>query len=116
MKSSLFPSLGKNLHAQSIVLRRVTKNKQMNITCLVLGRVVIHPEMIDNKMEIDTSVGPSLLSDTKFNELWPGHVLSISTVKLHTYSGEPITVLGMVEADVQYKEQKSPVTTTGGTV
>lgn len=66
--------------------------------------------VIDNKpvsMEIDTGVGPSLGSEATFKERWPDRILSPSTVRLRTYSGEPITVLGMVNADVQYKEQKA---------
>ena len=58
-------------------------------------------------MEIDTGVGPSLVSQSTFNELFPNRPLSPSSVRLRTYSGEPITVLGQIEANVQYKEQKA---------
>ena len=66
--------------------------------------------VIDNKpvsMEIDTGVGPSLVSEATFKALWPDRALSGSTVRLRTYSGEPITVLGTMNADVQYKEQNA---------
>ena len=58
-------------------------------------------------MEIDTGVGPSLISESTFNELFPDRPLSPSSVRLRTYSGEPITVLGCIDANVQYKEQKA---------
>lgn len=66
--------------------------------------------MVDNQpmcMEIDTGVGPSLVSEATFNELFPDRPLSPASVRLRTYSGEPITVLGSIEADVQYKAQKA---------
>ena len=75
--------------------------------------------MVDNQpmcMEIDTGVGPSLVSEATFNELFPDRPLSPASVRLRTYSGEPTTVLGSIEADVQYKAQKSTVTPVGSKV
>ena len=65
--------------------------------------------VVDSKplcMEIDTGVGPSLVSEATFKELFPNRELLPSPVRLRTYSGEPITVLGSVMADVQYKSQR----------
>ena len=66
--------------------------------------------MVDNKpicMEIDTGVGPSLVSEATFKELFPNRDLLPSPIRLRTYSGEPINVLGSFTADVQYKRQQA---------
>ena len=68
---------------------------------------------IDNKplsMEVDTGVGPSLVSESTFKELFPDKAISPSPVKLRTYSGEPITVLGSVMVNVQYIQQQVQLT------
>ena len=56
-------------------------------------------------MEVDTGVAPSIVSESTFHELWPSAKLSPSAVRLRTYSGEALTVLGTVDVHVQYKEQ-----------
>ena len=45
-------------------------------------------------MEVDTGAAYSLISDTTFKEFWPDRRLEKSDVRLCTYSGEPIEVLG----------------------
>ena len=64
--------------------------------------------MVDNKplrMEIDTGATSSLVAETTFKELWPDKVLTASKVRLCSYSGEYIPVLGCTNVKVEYKGQ-----------
>ncbi len=56
-------------------------------------------------MELDTGSAYSLLSEKSFRELWPEGELSPSNVRLKSYTGESITVLGCKEVQVKYKDQ-----------
>ena len=47
-------------------------------------------------MQLDTGALLSLMSESTFRELWPERNLSPSQVRLCSYSGEPIPVLGSV--------------------
>ena len=49
-------------------------------------------------MEIDTDASVSVMSEETFNQLWPNRCacLQKSQVKLQTYSGEDLDVLGEV--------------------
>ena len=58
-------------------------------------------------MEVDTGVAPLIISETTFHLLWPTANLSPSNVRLCTYSGEALSVLGTVSVCVQYKEQSA---------
>ena len=53
-------------------------------------------------MEVDTGAAYSLTSDTSFKEFWPDRRLEKSDVRLCTYSGEPIAVLGSLTVTVKY--------------
>ena len=58
-------------------------------------------------MEVDTGAAYSLVSSSTFNELWPDRKLDGSTVKLCTYSGESLEVLGSISVLVTYQSQQS---------
>ena len=65
---------------------------------------------IDGKpvpMEIDTGASVSVMSEETFNQLWPDHSLQKSQVKLQTYSGEDLDVLGEVRIEVQHSTHKA---------
>lgn len=58
---------------------------------------------IDNQvvdMEVDTGAACSLMSEVSFRQLWPSHKLSKAGLRLCTYSGEPIPVLGTLTVNV----------------
>ena len=61
-------------------------------------------------MQLDTGASLSLMSESTFRELWPERNLSPSQVRLCSYSGEPISVLGSVDVTVTYKSQYHKVT------
>ena len=58
-------------------------------------------------MEIDTGATYSLVSETAYQELWPDRGLDKSIVKLCTYSGEALEVLGSIPVVVEYENQLS---------
>ena len=61
-------------------------------------------------MQLDTGASLFLMSESTFRELWPERNLSPSQVRLCSYSGEPIPVLGSVDVTVTYKSQCHKVT------
>ena len=58
-------------------------------------------------MEIDTGATYSLVSETTYQELWPDRGLDKSIVKLCTYPGEALEVLGNIPVVVEYENQLS---------
>ena len=64
---------------------------------------------IDNKqvlMELDTGAAVSLVSEDTYKLHWPEHQLQESTASLKTYSGEHLEVLGSIDVEVEYGEQR----------
>ena len=64
----------------------------------------------DLEMELDTGASVSIISEATFNRLWPQEeapAMHESQVKLKTYSGEQLTVKGMIEVEVQYADQQA---------
>ena len=62
----------------------------------------------DLEMEIDTGASLSIMSEQTYHSLWQTQSrpdLQPTTVKLHTYTKEPIKVLGIITVHVCYKEQ-----------
>ena len=57
------------------------------------------------KMEIDTGASLTIVSKRTTREQWPKLTVLSSRVKLHSYSGEAIPVLGTVDVVVKYGEQ-----------
>ena len=60
-------------------------------------------------MQVDTGASLSLMSETTFREHWPQRSLSSTQVRLCSYSGEAIPVLGSVDVNVTYKSQSVTV-------
>ena len=58
-------------------------------------------------MEVDTGAVISIMSQAIFDELWPIWSKAPSTVRLQSYSGEPISVVGSTEVAVEYQEQSA---------
>ena len=58
------------------------------------------------QMELDTGAAVTIMSETAFNEKLQGLRLSPSTVKLRTYVGNCISVLGQATVPVKYKDQQ----------
>ena len=58
-------------------------------------------------MEVDTGAAVSIMSQTTFDELWPIWSKAPSTVRLQSYSGEPISVVNSIEVAVEYQEQSA---------
>ena len=56
-------------------------------------------------MEVDTGAAVSVLSETTYKRLWPEKILRPTTMKLKTYSGSPLTVLGQLQVQVKYQDQ-----------
>jgi len=60
-------------------------------------------------MQLDTGASLSLMSENTFRDFLPQRSLSSLQVRLCSYSGEPIPVLGSVNANVTYKAQSHTV-------
>ena len=66
--------------------------------------------LVDNcsvPMEVDTGASVTLISESTFFQLWPGRGLSETSVRLQTYSKEPLVVMGTTEVDVSYQGQSA---------
>ena len=61
-------------------------------------------------MEVDTGATLSIISKSTYERLWPtkrlAPVLKYSNAMLKTYTGEHIKVLGSIDVNVTYKNQK----------
>ena len=58
-------------------------------------------------MELDTGTAVSLVSESMYQEYCPGRQLQECKTRLSTYSGESLSVLGMLEVEVQYEGQSA---------
>ena len=56
-------------------------------------------------MEVDTGASVSIMPETLYHKLWPRRGLKESTIRLQTYSKEPIGVVGDAEVKVAYEGQ-----------
>ena len=56
-------------------------------------------------MEVDTGASESLISETLYYKLWPGRGLKRTSIRLQTYSKEPIVVVGTTDVHVAYEGQ-----------
>ena len=67
--------------------------------------------------EIDTGASFSLVSEATYHELWPNTPLHDTTIKLNTYTGTPLRVLGIMQATVSYNQQSAtlPLLVIAGT-
>ena len=57
-------------------------------------------------MELDTGAAVSLVSEETFNSRWSGHQIQPTSIRLKTYSGEQIKVLGQATVEIKYENQK----------
>ena len=48
-------------------------------------------------MEVDTGASVSIMSETLYHKLWPRRGLKETTIRLQTYSKEPIPVVGATQ-------------------
>ena len=71
--------------------------------------VTVDIEGVTVSMQVDTGASLSLMSETTFREHWPQRSLSSTQVRLCSYSGEVIPVLGSVDVNVTYKSQSVTV-------
>lgn len=60
----------------------------------------------DIEMEIDTGAAVSIVSEQVFQSMFPEQPLDVASVKLKTYTGETMPVLGQFEVTVSYKQQR----------
>ena len=59
------------------------------------------------QMEVDTGASMSLISESTYLNLWEvSPKLQPTTIKLRTYSGQQLTILGALEVIVEYGEQR----------
>ena len=69
-------------------------------------------------MEVDTGASASVISELTYQQLWPKTlpVLHPSAIKLRTYTGEPLKILGSTTVAVKYQGQtaKLPLLIRGG--
>ena len=56
-------------------------------------------------METDTGATMSIMSETTFNQLWPGRCLSATDVRLCSYTKEPISVFNFMDVKISYHNQ-----------
>ena len=56
------------------------------------------------KMEVDTGAAVTLISQSTQKALFPNTVLQEPTMKLHTYTTEPIKVVGQMKVTVRHKD------------
>ena len=87
-------------------LKTVTAT-QGQLTRVPPFRVSLMLDKLTVSMEIDTGASYSLVSETTYQELWPDRGLDKSIVKLCTYSGEALEVLGSIPVVVEYENQLS---------
>ena len=72
----------------------------------ILVAVFLNGQIIE--LQLDTGASVSIISETTYKSLWSQPPkLSSSNVKLHTYTGEAIAVLGSLEVEVVYKHQQA---------
>ena len=70
-------------------------------------RMGINKQQVE--MEVDTGASLSILSEKTFRQFWPEQELRNSSVKIRTYTGEPLKVVGCMAADISYDDQESHV-------
>ena len=83
------------------VLLRMSSTKAAPI------QVMVNLDGSDVTMEVDTGASVSVMSEATFQKLWEGNrpKLNPTDVKLKTYTGEHLKVLGSIPVQVVYQEQ-----------
>ena len=90
--------------------KRFSKDYWENLTGPPIKPLVVSVKLnsVDLEMKLAIRVSISVISETTYNRLQPkGKVPAIqeSQVKLKTYSGEQLSVKGVIKLEVQYKDQ-----------
>lgn len=74
----------------------------------LIVHVRINGEICD--MEVDTGAGISLMSEAMYQQKWSSSarppVLSPAAVRIRTYTGETVNVLGVAAVTVEYEDQR----------
>lgn len=63
---------------------------------------------VDLEMELKIGASISVITEPTYNRLWPKRkalVIQESQVTLKTYSGEQLSMKGVIKVEVQYKDQ-----------
>ena len=68
-------------------------------------KLTLNIEGIDFDMELDTGASLTLIGEDNYKQNFPKVKLKQSSVKLKTYTGDLIPVLGEIEVDVKYGDQ-----------
>ena len=79
-------------------LHQLTGSKPIELNVNVQGKTI--------SMELDTRAAVSLISEVTYNNFFSEVSLKKSTVKLKSYSGEDIPVIGQTEVLVKYNQQE----------
>ena len=58
-------------------------------------------------MELDTGAAVTLMSESTCRQLWPDRPLQLCTMRLCTYSGEQLPVVGQLEVVVECGDQSA---------
>ena len=61
---------------------------------------------IAHTLELDMGAAVTIMSQGEHQQLFPGVPLTKSSTLLRTYSGEPLSVLRVMNVEVQYKQQR----------
>ena len=77
------------------------QQKPLEITVSMEGKQLV--------MEVDTGASLSLMSESTCKQLWPNKRIPPANVNLRTYSGERVGVLGRLEVNVVYQDQRATV-------
>ena len=81
-----------------------TMNENANSPAFCANLTINGKELL---MEIDTGSSVSIISEGTFDKRFADNILlTPSTSKLRTYTGEVMPVVGMAEVDIEYKGQK----------
>ena len=62
------------------------------------------------EMDVDTGAAASVISKETYDRLWrrpTKPTLKPSSMLLRTYTGERLTICGMISLDVKYKDRKA---------
>ena len=69
--------------------------------------VTVAVNQAELRMEIDTGASASVISEATYQQLWKGNLppLQKTSIKLRTYTGETLKILGWIQVRVDYQGQ-----------
>ena len=86
-------------HSHVLYAVRIESGQPLEVDLTIEGKPL--------RMEVDTGAAVSLVSEKTHKSMFAESTLQHSSAQLRTYSGEPIPVLGQVEVEVCYGEQRA---------